>query len=505
VRLLYVGIEARTGELEVTAPSPSKLVPGKAKVIGCLSRSASIHSLLCDLINSTPGLHVYLLARFSPGDWSPGLYVDEDQERLTWLLVPTTECSFDTGVAAAFGLDGHLKLFQDNAKLACLPIDAVLGVVPFLARRTSLQLSSSKRVVPGVVRHESSYGPTGNVVESWGRPGGDSDVAERVTAESLGIHHVFLSEKDRMHYFSLFIRPFLSAAAHRRLSDRTVVIRNGIDFVTLDRWVDEWGGPVQERGRSVGSFSRPMAQKGTPDTLELYAKMAIAGQVDKVRVTWNRPTPLTDLLPSVPEQFEFYPNSSRKDYLKQAARTSCAIFASTNESSPFSLIECAALGCAPILPDREWVRSLAEPWPLVFRSWDEAPKLVMMVLEEREKWSAFARGYARRLYDVRDLGARFVQHVDGLARQTNLIDQIDDFGAWTKDSKLAARIDELFDGREEVTWLELSKAQLIPRDTMGQPSIITHHDLPRLIEKRTGFVDDVSSPVPVFRRAQSTA
>ena len=504
MRVLYVGIEARKGELSVVAGA-SKEHLGRVRVSGCLSRSASIHSLLCDLINSNSTIHVYLLARFSAGDWLPGLYADDEQPRLTWLLVPTTECSFDTGIPAAFGLDKHIRIFQDDAKMAGLPLDAVIGVVPFMARRTALQLSSPKRTIPGVARHESSYGPTGNVVESWGRPGSDADVAERLTGESLGLHHVFLSEKDRKHYFNLFIRPYLSAASIKRLMDRSVVIRNGIDFATLDKWVEEWGGETVERGRSVGSFSRPMAQKGTPDTLELYAKMAMVGQVDTVRVTWNRSTPLTDLLPSVPTQFEFYPNSSRKDYLKQAARTACAIFNSTNESSPFSLVECAALGCVPILPDREWVRDMAEPWPLIFRSWDEAPKVVNMVLDDRQKWSLFAREYARRNYDVRVLGTRFIDHVRGLAAAENLIDQKKDFDAWADGSKVVTKIDELFAGKDSVSWAELGKAQLIPRDTMGQPSLISHHDLPRLIEKRTGYVDDLLSPVPLFRKTQSIA
>lgn len=502
MRWLYAGVGVRSGEAEFRKPyeSPTKL--GEVR-IPWVVRDGCLLNVCLDLLSVRPQQYLYILGWFS-GEGQPyGLYRDVDRPNVTWVY-GSSKSLRDVGLAEMFQLDGAFTPFQDGVKGA-LPLDALVGERPFVIRRASLQLSCHKRVVPGVVRHESAYSPRGNLGESWGQPERNLFVAEAASAAMLNLHHVLLSEPDRVYWRRLFLEPFLSPAYLRRMDEKSVVIRNGVDLTTLDSWMNEAGGLKFDRGRSVGSFSRPTVLKGTAETLALYQKMSVANQVDRVVVTWPQAAPLAKALPednpTVPMHFEFHPSCSRKPYIQHAASVTCALWNSLAESSPFSAIECAYVGCVPILPRKEWVTSLPEEWPLVYDSMEEAHKLVLTVLANPEPHIRRAREWAAKNFDVKVLGGRFLDHVEMLARKNNGVLRMTDekFAEWRGKSRAVKDVVELFRGRDQVTWDEVSRVTIV-RDVFGRPFGVTHHDLPALVERVTGFHDDLSDALPVFRK-----
>lgn len=503
MRWMYAAVDLRKGEFRIERPYKGLSEVGVLRIVGPLSRSASVHSLLVDAVRCVPGHHLYLVAKVSKVDGAvPGLYQDAEVEGLSWVVLPTSDMRMGA-YPSCFFYEQHLKLFQDLGSNTPLPLDAVCAFTPFMARRAWMQFSSANREVPAFVRHESSYGPNGNVHETWGQPGRNVAKAEAIAAESTGIHHIFLSPKDRKHYTAKFIRPYLSAATQRRIGDKTTVIRNGVDLDTLDAWVEEWGGFKTDRGRTVGSFSRPTAQKGTPQVLELYQRMATANQIDRAVVTWNRSTKLEEVIGEKPaSQFDFYPNADRKSYLQRAAECACFISNSTNESSPFLVAECMAVGAVPILPNREWVKDLPEEWPLVYRGMDEAARLVHKVLDEQEEWIPRAREYARTHFSGVVLFGKLIDHMRENALLANKFPLMtkEEFHRWCADSKFVENVEKALGDAQSVAWPELMAQISLPRDNFGEPVLLTHHDLVELIQRRFPYEDDLSSPVPKFVR-----
>ena len=457
-----------------------------------------------DLLRSIPGYHLYLVAQYYGDPKLAGIYKDSDEPRLTWILVPLHDMQIQN-MPDVFCADRHMNAFSAHIyNKHSLPVSAVTGGTPFHVRRHAIQLSYPGRVVPGIVRHESSYTTSGNAVEPWGRPAGryKDYMAEVMLGSSLNTHHVFLSKHDQKNYTDLFLRKNLSASALRRFLDRSTVLRNGIDLEFVHGAV---GAPSWPRGRSVGSFYRLDANKGTKEVLELYQKMSIAGQVDKVVVTWAHAGELAEGLPqnnkTVPDTWEFYPESDRATWLRKASKVSVAIFNSKSESSPVCPIEAAAVGCVPILPKRPWVEDMIPGWDLTYARLEDAHALVLKVLEDPETYGRKALEYAQK-YDIKVLGAQYMGYVQDLAEGYDRIALMsdDDFSKFCTDSAIVRAVDDLVRGKDQVTWEEVLDKVVLPRGKLGDPMVLSHYDLPSLITRRTGFVDDTESSLPLFRK-----
>ena len=509
MRLLYSHIMARRGEVEVTSPFVSVFEPGECKLVtGQLSAGASIYGVWKDILAVRKDVYLYMILTV-PDDIPPGIYKDADQERLAWVAVRLKD-GREHDLPMSAGLDEAASYFQDTPNGKALPLDAVLGQTSHLTQRLSVLLSQRTRIVPGFVRHENAYGPSGVVVGNWGKPVSDPLIRDLVGAASVGIWHIFLSEDNRKNYVSAYLRASLSPASLQRVVSRTTVVRNGLDFETIDRWAEEAGGlKFSGRGRSVGSFYRPSALKGTEDTVLLYNEMLIANQVERAVVTWAGDEELSAVFgKSAPHSaIEFYPRSSREGWMKQAAGVAVAIFNSKNESSPICPLEAAAMGCIPLLPDRPWVWGMAKQWPLMYSSMDDAHRMVLYVLENPEMHARMAHAYVRENYDVRNLGSEMIDYIDSVIRENVSLAGLseDEFAGWCAGSNIVKKMGALVGTSAEVAWSKVVKGGFVPRDPFGNPLVVAHHDLPILLRRKFGYVDDLSGPVPVFRPAQSTA
>ena len=499
MRWLYHAIEFKADEFEVIEET-REAAPGKIRVASTLVRSASVHALLSDMIRTVEGHHVYLLT-IAPKDIPPGLYKDSKLPRMTYVVCHPSD--YRVGFYPAhFFMDSVMYRFQyggRNSKHTALPLDVICSGTPFSARRIMMQLASRVRDVPAVCRHESSYSPSGNVVEEWGKPGNDQRLRRGVAAESLGIGHIFLSGKDRKNFCNLFIRPTYAATAHREWLDDSRVMPNGVDC----DYVEGLRGKVRRTKRTVGSFARPTKQKGTKDVLELYNRMAITGQINRAVVTWNRADDLATFMGVEPSgKFDFYPKCGREQYLKIAAECGCFISNSTNESSPFLVAECMAMGVVPILPQREWVDSMPGRWELTYRTLEDAAKLVHMVFDDQAGWSKRAKAYAREHYDAFDRCSTFITDLCHRAQLAGVFSQMNEaeFGKWCQGSKIVESLGELLVGRDSIGWYELFSKFKFPHTQMGGQVVLTHNDLPDLLRRKFGFVDDLDSAIPRFVR-----
>lgn len=502
MRLVYAFVQIRKGEYEIEESYKGPLCPGRIKV-GRLSRSASVHGLWMDILRACPDIHLYMAAESSVEVHECGVYADAEVERLSWVLLPL-KCTTRIDFASTSGSDRAFVPFQDsNNNRVPIPLDIVTAEAPFIARHISLLLSHRSRLMPGCVRHESGYGPRGNIVEQWGAPGSNEFVRDAMVAAGLGIWHVFLSEDNMKNYSALFFRGVLSASMVRKMTERSAVFRNGVDL-SLAGEISE--SMDDNRGRAIGSFYRLSENKGTYEVLALYQKMAMAGQIDRATITWAKGESLEDGLPadnkSIPDQFDFHPNCSRREYLEKASAVACAVFNSVNESSPICPVECAAVGCVPILPNRGWVKSMAPGLPLVYDSFDEVPGMITYAIEHQDELRPKAVEYATKHYDVNALGPAYTGHLKDIAAGQNRVERMVADGGFDEfcEGKYVSRLDEMVGDRKEVTWKEVISHVGIPRSRFGGPALLTHNDLPALMAHRYGFRDDLSGPLPIFRR-----
>ena len=503
MRLLYGVLTVGSGEWSILKePGDSPDDVGRMSV-PFPYKSASTYVLMKDMLAVRPDLHITFVGKF--GGWhgeKPGLYEDATNPRLAWVVVPKNMAD-EIGPPYCAGLTHYTSMFSDQTKGA-LPIDAVVGDLPHYSKQMSLQMTAGKRVVPGIARHETACDSGGYLV-SWGKPGRDAWLGQVVAGLNLGQWHVFLSEWQRKVYFRKLMAPYLSASVLRRLMAESVVVENGIDLDLLDSLIEQEGGLSWDRGRTLGSFYRFGHEKGTPPVFEMFNKMMIAGQADRVVVTNTKGDKIENVLKSgIAGQWDYTPTCDRETYLRKAMQAAVAVYNSPGESSALCPVEAAYMGCVPLLPKRQWALDTfgRHDWPLIYSSMDEAHSMAMNVLDDYEKWGRRSREYVAEHHDVRKLGAVFLDHVQLIAQGQNKIASMTDqeFVEWCDGSRMIEAIDKLAAGRSEVSWAELVKAVPVPRDTLGMPVVVTHHDLPALMSRRTGFVDDCTGAVPTFRR-----
>lgn len=503
MRLIYNILYLASGEVQVTKPYVGPLDVGRMRLtVESPSLYTSVYGVVTDLIRSNPDVYIYMFARHKESEPFLGVFEDETVPRMAWVLIPASNMRLWT-LPDVGGIDGAIDLFHSRHRTA-LPIDAVIGGNSFYARRPSVYLSFANRKVPGLARHESSYGPLGNAVESWGRPGKDQYMLDTMLASSLGIDHVFLNVSSKQCFFDLFFKNSLSPSMLRRLELRTTVLRNGIDTVLIDKWIEAEGGLKTDRGKSAGSFYALNANKGTADVLALYQKMAVAGQLDRVVVTWAAATPLEEGLPpenkSVPSQFEFQPRCSRNLYLKKAMTVAAAIFNSRNEGGPIAPVEAAFVGCIPIVPNRPWVKAMPPGWPFVYDTMDQAHSMLITAIEQQDKYRPLVREYAREHYSASVLGPAFMSIVREQVLKESRIRKMTDeeFLEWNKNSPFAQALLELAANKSVLTWAEATSIAR-PATALGDP-LISSYDLPTFVERLTGMKDDLQHALPTFRR-----
>ena len=244
-------------------------------------------------------------------------------------------------------------------------------------------------------------------------------------------------------------------------------------------------------------------EKGTPEVLALYEKMLCLGLVDRVVVTTSRDEKIEKILANgVSPGIEFYPNSDRLAYLRHASRTAASIFNSPVEASSVMLPEVALVGCVPVLPNKPWVVATfgKHGWPWVYDSMDEAARMLLAICDNHREAAEAAVRFVHEHYSARVLAGRLVQWADGIVRQNNRIASLDDaaFQKFCDGSGFVESVKRALVG-EIVSWGDLTDKIQFPKDRMGRPVVITHHDLPALVS-RLGYDDDYETMEPVFRR-----
>lgn len=488
------------GELELIS-APTKDAPGVVRPKMPFQGVASIFGLYVDMARLIGGIHFYMIAPIGGGAEFPlGIYRDEIHECVSWIPVPRKMCRTSIYPVVG-GLDSAFDLFAYRPGAFNIPVDAIFGSsLPFVAKRATMLMSDRQRVVPAFVRHETAYTKEGSVIEEFGRPGKDARRADLVASESVGIGHVFLSKQQLVYYQNLFMLERLAPSAIQRILKNTIVCPNGIDIELMDRVRNDHG--IEDRGRSVGSWSRPTTQKGTAEVVNLYEKMLQCGQVDPVRVTWNKDLSLDKFMGrKMDPRIEFNGHCHREEYLKIAAKTAVSFYNSDNEGDPICLPEMMSVGCIPVLSDYEWVHErLREPWPLVAKNAEEAQALVLYALENQDTLRPKAIEYARKHHDARRNFKAMIDFVQSRADAENAFSTMTEakFKAWCDKSAWVKKIDAVVGDRKDVPWLEVVRASPLPTDTMGRLIALSHHDIPAFMFRRYGMIDE-NGTTPHFR------
>lgn len=505
MRILYHGVSVKKGQAEVIM-APSREKPGVLKMLTSITAEA-VKVVQLSYLSSRKRMHLYMCMVSGTKTIPPGLYADKDTDRLTWVVVPREdlfeEFAFSERTALACVRGGHFIEFADpgvppkKVSVCPIPLDVVTAGSPHWARCLSDMLTRNIRVVPGLVRHESGYGPSGNKVESWGRPGKNHRKRDMMVSSSIGISHIFLSNSQMKNYREAILLPSLKPSFIKRIEDSSKVIRNPIDTRSIDFAVD---GIRRVGDRSVGSFSRPTDEKGVPESLRILNKMAVLGRIDRMAVTWVPDTDYADVadVPPGDVTLDFTKKSSRDNFLRKAASVSAAIFNSKTESSPVAILEAAYCGASVLHPECEWSLSMPSGLPFRYKSTSEIPAMLEQVFSAPEKYSSLHRDYVVKHYG-QALAAEYVDFCSSVSKSASRFASMSDkdFSDWSKGSRFIENIGRFISGKKSVKMQDLYVEVGLPRSSWGHP-MISHHDLPVIMRRAFGWEDDCLSTYPVF-------